>query len=356
MSKKPNPNEEIQGYIDGELDGEALKRFEERMASDDGLKRAVASEQALAKAVRGAVEPEPAPEALRTNVLDLIRSEWGEEAESPGTATEAPAPASASASARIRRPAPHTETHTDTRTAARRRPTPMLIRIGSLAAALLLVVAGISYFGGGSGDPLSLPPLIRDSVRLFDEALVSSVQAAETPEIPAFSNLEFERVFCKGKARDGKLNPCILYKRSDDGRVGYFRLDDRLARSKYVKYGPRTASFDGYTVVCSGTPDALHLWIAKEVTVEELWKLVEESGDRKHSDDGDIIIDVKEMDCTNCADQVIAAVKATGIPVRHFWCAVKNRKVHLWIDDRENAAAHRETIVKALTGIEFDNQ
>ena len=337
----------VDGYIDGELEGEQLASFEEKLGRDAQLRARVEGEQKLSEAMRSALRPDAAPDALRDSIADMIRaSAWDESgdevAETPAVAASA-APAASSGSTPRRRAAAARQP------VVRRRLFP---RVAALAATVALLLAGFQLVKapGSSG---AWPWLIEESVRLFDEALVASVSAAEPSDVPVIETFEFERVFCKGKGRDGALNPCFIYKSVDGGTIGYFCLDDRIAKTEYVRYGPRTARIGNYSIVASGPPGAMHLWVAKGIEPEALQQIVRErAGERGVT--GHMELSVDDMECSDCADRIIEAVEGLSDAIEDCFCDVENRRVFVMFKGK-SAGPDRETIRAAIAALDLDD-
>ncbi len=330
--KQPNENDiEVHGYIDGELEGDALERFEQRLAADSDLRARVDSERRLRERTAACLVPEPAPEALRERIRELVRSEWDG---APGSETPADS-------------GPVLEADSRDGDRVRRR---FFFRVVGLAAGLLLLAALGSLLRKTDSDASGLPRLIRESVALFDEALASEVAAAEPESVPSLAGFRFERAFCKGKDSGGKLNPCFVY-RGEGGSVGFFCLSDRLRDSDFVKYGRRTASYEGYTIVASGPPGMLNLWVAKEIEPSKLERMIQrtESGGSAKNDER---IRVVDMTCVGCADHIMQAVRKLDPPVLEVWCDVPNQEVLVRRRDGESSP-DRDTLVRAIESLGF---
>jgi len=316
--------ERIQGYLDDELPEEERRRIEDAARTDPALAERIERERRFVTSVRDALLPEPAPSALRASVLRTLRR--SDEAVEPAGPTSPPW--------YLRR---------------------SVGRLAGLAAALLFIVGTFTLFRGGDDSGLAL---VFESVQAYEMALTNEsnvdefprIPVDEFPRIPTVANYQFVRAFCKGPMRDGKRNPCFIYKGSDD-TIGYFCLDDRLAGSDFVRYGPRAGRYQGYTYVCTGPPGATHLWVAREISPEQLREIVARNA-AESGKQGDLVLEVGDMTCAGCADRIMTALQQFAA-VHDVWCSVPDREVYVRFDEDAGEPPSRARLASTLEEIGF---
>lgn len=356
------PDEEnidpIQQYVDGELSGGELASFDARLQSDGELKRRVESETEFIGAVRDALSPEPLPADYENEIRALIGRHWSSDESTAVERAPRPAPMPAKTSMPAKRSASKSRSGEARRSgddarrpaAGTQRPWARhpLSRVAAIAATLLIVVSAVSLLRDDSPES-DLPWIVADSIDVFSRALGSPARAAEPPLRPKLKKCDYLTVHCEGERRDGKLNPCILFKGPNGVKLGYFCLDDRVDDTEFFEREPVLVE-RGYTIVRCGPPGALHIWIAKGLTPEMIAAMIEPSAPADADNPADAEIHVESMSCAGCAHH-IARILRTLPGVADVRCNVEERIARVWFDDSAKGTTTHTTIVELLNRV-----
>lgn len=348
----------IQQYVDGEIFGDELQAFEERLRNEPELRARVEAEKDFVGALGGALAPQTLSSGYGDEIRALIGTHWPGEEPAPGgdasRAAENPTDGPA-APGRVDRPAARRSAGDrrrprDAQHSATPKPTPRrwarhpLTRVAAIAATLLIVVSAVSLLRDDSTES-RLPWIISDSIGLFERALGSPARAAYTapPEnLPPLRNCKPLHSYCEGKRRDGKLNRCILFESADGIKLGLFCLDDRVDDEAFFEREPFLEA-RGFTVVRCGPPGALHIWVAKGLDREAIIAMIEPDTPAKANGDHGAEIHVESMACAGCAYHIVQILKARR-GITEVRCNVEQRTARVWFDE----SVERTSLVDAL--------